>query len=179
MTSSLSFLGVLKKEFLNPIELAAILISAFLYFSISVLLLNFHLIASMLLGNFPLDFKFKLVSAMVLGAREPLGNLNFTLLVITALLVGTNLVTVFKNIKKLKRSGGALTISAGGGAIIGVFVAGCTSCGFSVFALVGLTAAVALFPFEGLMIGLLIIALLTASLIYALKALQREVYCEV
>ena len=137
-----------KKEFLNPLELVTIAIISFLYFSISVLLLNLNLSLSTVLGDFALSYKFNLLSSLILGAYDPLGPIDFCLLIITSVLVGTNMVVVFKNLKKLRNSGGKLAVSAGGGAIIGVFVAGCSSCGYSVFALVGLTGAVTLFPFE-------------------------------
>ncbi len=179
MSSSPSFAETLKREFLDAYSLIAIFLVSFLYFSISVLILNIHLVTATIAGSSSLAYKFNLLSVLVFGAAAPLGTLNLTLLIITSFLVGANAVTVFKNLRKLKRSGGALTISVGGGAVIGVFVAGCTSCGFSVFALVGLTAAVALFPFEGLLIGLIIIALLALSLAYSLNTLHREVYCKI
>ena len=179
MPSNPKFSATLKKEFFNTYSILAVIITSFVYYSISVLLLNIHLAMATLFGNFPITYKYNLLSALVLGSPQPLGMNGFILLAVTSLLVGVNAVTVFKNLKKLKRSGGTLTISVGGSAVIGVFVAGCTSCGFSVFALVGLTAAVSLFPFEGLLIGLLIISLLTASLAYSLRTLHREVYCKI
>ncbi len=178
MSSNPSFTSTLKKEFLHPLPVLAIVLISFLYFSFSVLILNVHLVTAMLMGSFPLSFKFNLVSALVLGAWEPLGPLNTTLLIFTSLLVGINTAAVIKNLKKLKRSGGALTLSVGGSAIIGIFVTGCSTCGFSVFALLGLTAAVSIFPFEGTLIGLLIIVILIASTAYSLRTLHRDVYCK-
>ena len=174
-----SFKNTLRYEFLNIYSVLSIALISFLYFSITVLLLNLRLITGVIFGNYSLLFKSSLLSALIFGSEAPLGNLNFTLLVITSILVAANIVAVFKNIKKLKKSGGTLTISVGGSALIGIFVAGCSSCGFSVFALLGLTAAVSLFPFEGLLIGILIIALLVLSLIYSLRTLHKEVYCKI
>jgi hypothetical protein len=178
-STSNSLIRTFKNEFINPIEVSIILFISFIYFTFTILLLNYRLTFSTILSNNPVSFKFTLLSSLIIGSMQSLGILDFILLVITALLVGTNLVIVFKNIKKLKKTGENLMLSAGGGAIIGVFVAGCSTCGFSLFALLGLTSAVTLFPFQGTLIGILIILLLAISLFYSLRKLANEVYCEI
>ncbi len=179
MSTLSSLSATFKKEFLNPLELIVIAVISCIYFSVTVLLLNPALSTSTIFGSFPLSYKINLLSGLILGASSALGVLDVCMLTLTSVLVGTNMVVVFKNLKKLKQTEGKLVVSAGGGAVIGIFVAGCTSCGFSVFALLGLTGAVTLFPYEGTVIGLLIILLLVLSLIYSLKTLQREIYCKI
>lgn len=179
MSPTPTFFRFLKKEFLNPYSIISIITTSLIYFSFSVLLLNLNLVFVTIFGQLSLMYKLNLLTALVLGSFQALGALNSILLIITSILVGINLVTVFKNLKRLKNFGGKLTVSAGGSAVIGIFVAGCSTCGFSVFALVGLTSAVTLFPFEGLLIGLIIIALLVFSLAYSLKTLYREIFCKI
>lgn len=176
MSSSLK--KTLTTEFLNVKTIITIILISIIYYSFSVLLLSEGLVTTTLLGNYPLTYKYNLLSALVLGSQQSLGNTNLILMILTSSLVGVNLVTVFKNLKKLKKMGGKLTLSASGTAIIGIFVAGCSTCGFSVFALLGLTAAVTVFPFEGTLIGLIIIAILIVSTIYSINTLHREVYCK-
>jgi hypothetical protein len=179
MPSTILLVKTLKQELINPLELIIITIISFFYFAFTILLLNYKLTTVTLLGDSSFSYKFKLLSALVFGASSPLGTFGMWLLIITSLLVGANIVVVLKNLRRLAKLGGRFVISAGGGALIGMFVAGCSSCGYSIFALVGLTAAVSLFPFEGTIIGFLIIVLLTASLIYSLNTLAQKQTCNI
>jgi hypothetical protein len=151
----------------------------FFYFSLTILLLNYRLFLGTLFGGFPISYKIKLISIMVFESHYSLGLLDFLLLLITSILVAVNTIAVIKNLRRLKASRGKLAFSAGGGALIGIFVAGCSSCGYSVFALLGLTGAITLFPFEGTLIEILIVMLLLASLIYSLKKLSTTLTCPI
>lgn len=84
----------------------------------------------------------------------------------------------FSNMQKIKQKG-KLSFSLGGASIIGLAATGCTTCGLSLFALFGLSAAVSTLPFHGLELHIIALVLLCLSLGYMVKKLHEEVYCTV
>lgn len=129
-------------------------------------------------GNFPLSYKFSLSWALLQGFQTLLSPVDKALLIITALLVGINFTLAFSNMQKIKQRG-TLSLSLGGASIIGLAATGCTTCGISLFALFGLSAAVSTLPFHGLELHIVALCLLIISLGYMIKKLHEEVYCSV
>ena len=179
MASPQSLWKTYKQEILNLYSLFIIILISLIYFSISIFLLNYKLIQSSILGENSISFKFKILFELLVGSYAALSDLDFLLLIITSLLVGLNILIVYKTLIKLKRLGGKLTLTAGGGAILGIFVAGCSSCGFSVLSLLGLTGALSFIPFRGLGLQILIILLLIFSFIYSLRTYHRKIICKI
>lgn len=169
----------LKKELLNLYSLIFIILISFIYFSVSVFLLNYKLINSSISGNNSLSYQTNILFQLLIGSYSAFNKLDFFLLIITSLLVGFNVLIVYKTLIKLKNFGGKLSLTAGGSAILGIFVAGCSSCGFSVLSLLGLTGALSFIPFRGLGLQILVILLLVFSFVYSLRTYHRKIICKI
>ena len=175
---SLSSFGLTAKEQLFSLKsVFFILITSFLYFAFSVLILNYNLTYHTFLGNFPIGYKISIISNLLEGSITAFSNLDFVLIVITSLLVGLNLLLVIKTIMFLENKKGKLNFTVGGSALLGMAVAGCSSCGFSVLSLLGISASLSFIPFGTLGLHLLVLALLTFSIIYSLKSLYEVKMC--
>lgn len=168
-----------KKELLSINSIAKIFIISFIYFSFSVLIINYRLVLETLFSNSPVFYKFNLLLQLILGSYSALGVRDFILVILTSVIVGANILILFKTFKKLKDSNGKLSLTVGGTIVLGIFVAGSCSCGFSVLSLLGLTGALSFLPFKGLGIHLLIIALLIFSFWYSLRTYHRKVICKI
>ncbi len=168
-----------KNNFLNPSSLLIILFTSFIYYCLSVLIINYRLIQAFILGDGPLLFKLTLLKELIIGAYSALGQRDFMLLIISSLLVGANLLILVKTLKNLKEAGGKITLTIGGITALGIMVAGSCSCGFSLLSLLGLAGALSFLPFGGLEVHLLVIGLLAFSFWYSFKNYHQKVVCKI
>ena len=168
-----------RKELLSVNSIASILIFAFFYYSLSVLLVNYRLISSFVFGNNLIYYKLILLKELIIGARSALGDRDFIILIFSSVLVGANVLLLYKTIKNLKRAGGKLTLTVGGVTALGIMVAGSCSCGFSLISVLGLTGALTFLPFDGLGIHIVVVALLILSLLFSLKSYHQKVICKI
>lgn len=168
-----------KKELGNFYNLLFILIVSVIYYSISVLLINYRFLLATIFNPNSLSYKTDITYKLIVGAYYALGSLDFTLVVITSVLVAANFLILIKTLKGLRKGKGKLTLTVGGSTVLGVLVAGSCACGFSVLSLLGLTGALSFLPFEGVLIHILIISLLSFSLFYSLRTYHKEVVCKI
>lgn len=168
-----------KNEFLAINSLLIILFIAFIYYSLSILIINYRLIGSFVFGDNFIYYKLVLLKELIFGGYLALGIRDFTLLIISSILVGGNLLILFKTLKTLKKAGGKLSLTVGGATILGIVVAGSCSCGFSFISILGLTGALSFLPFNGLEIRLLVILLLVFSFWYSLKTYHEKIVCKI
>lgn len=168
-----------KTEVLNLYSLIFIFIISFIYFSISVFLLNYKLVLSSIFGYYPLNFKFNILFQLLVGSYSAFSFFDFILLIITAVLVGANILLIYKTIKNLNTPGVKLSFAVGGSTVLGIFVAGCSSCGFSVLSLLGLTGALSFIPFAGLGLHLITVAFLIFSFFYSIKTYHNKIVCKI
>lgn len=174
-----SLLDTAKKELLSFKSFFWILLSSFIYFILSTLILNYRLIFQTLVGDYSLTYKLTLISNLLGGAWTAFSKTDFVLLIVTSVLVGINTLLIAKTIIKLESQKKKLSFSVGGSAILGIIVAGCSSCGFSVLSLLGLSASLSFIPFGGIGLHLLAIILLLFSFFYALRTLHYKVVCKI
>ena len=168
-----------KKEILNLNSLLTILLVSFIYYSLSVLIINFRLIESFVFGENLIFYKLILLKELILGAYSALGLRDFILLNISSLLVGGNILILFKTLKSLRKAGARLSLTVGGATVLGIVVAGSCSCGFSLLSVLGLAGALSFLPFGGLGIHLLVIFLLLFSFWYSLKNYHEKIVCKI
>lgn len=179
MISFSSFWQTAKNELFSFKSLVSVLLIAFLYFAFSTLILNYRLVFQTLAGNYPLNYKLTLIFNLLQGAITAFSEINFILLILTSVLVSLNIVLIAKTILNLEHQKGKLSLSVGTGSILGIVVAGCSSCGFSVISLLGLSASLSFIPFGGLGAHILVILLLLVSFIYSLKTLHYKLVCKI
>jgi hypothetical protein len=176
---SSSFWQSVKEQVINLRTLLFTLLIAVIYFSFSVLILNYRFIQASFLGNTPFFYKFQVIYILLQGSYTAFSPLDFYLLIFTSVLVGLNVALVIKIIRELTEERSKLTLVVGGSGLVGVAVAGCTSCGFSLLSLLGLGGALSIIPFGGLGLHTIIIALLILSLLYSLKTYHYKIACKI
>lgn len=167
-----------KTEVLNIYSLTLVLIISFLYFSLSVLLLNYKLVISSILGDSPLSFKLNILTQLLIGSYSAFSFGDFVLLIITSVLVGLNILLIYKTITALKAPGVKLSFAVGGSTVFGIVVAGCSSCGFSILSLLGITGALTFIPFGAISLHFIAIGLLLFSFWYSLKNYHKKIVCK-
>lgn len=175
--TKVSLWQTLKSELNLKFFVFALLI-ALVYSALSVYLLNFKLVITTITGDFALGYKIKLLSALLGGIWTAFSFMDFLFLIIISLFVGVNILLMIHSVKAIREQG-SLKFAFGGGTLLGVVSAGCTSCGFSVLSLLGLAAFFAYFPIVGVLLHLLVILLLLFSIFYNLKTLKAAMECEV
>lgn len=148
-----------------------------LYAQLSLYLLNIKLVKATILGNFSLSYKATLLFQLLGGLWTALSIVDLLLLIITSLLAGFNILLIIKTFRKIKQHGN-LTLAVGTGSILGIISVGCTSCGFSVLSLLGLSTSLSFLPFSGSYFHLLAIFFLLFSILFTIRALNSKIACE-
>lgn len=168
-----------KNEIISFKSFISILLISLLYFALSTLILNYRLVFLTLTGDYSLSYKTTLTFNLLEGALTAFSKTDVVFLIITSVLVGLNVLLIAKTIIKLEAQKKRLSFSVGGSAILGIVVAGCSSCGFSVLSLLGLSASLTFIPLGGLGLHLLAIFFLLVSAIYSLRTLHFKVVCKI
>lgn len=154
------------------------LIIASSYVLVTIYMMNGNLVKDTLLGNFPIDYKFNLMIALLQGMWTAMSGAGLFILFTTALLTGINLTLIFKRFSLL-RSTGNIHFTVGGGSLLGFVGSGCAACGLPVLSLLGLTGSVVYLPFRGTELSLIAVALLTMSLYIMIKSNSQKIACAV
>ncbi len=147
------------------------------YLVIITFLMNSNLLITTLVGNYDIDYKFKIFASLFLGMWNSMSGTGFALLIVTAILTGINLSLLGKKLKNLKKEGN-LKLVVGGSTLIGIVGSGCASCGLPILALLGLSGSIAYLPFRGMELSYLSVILLLFSLYQLIKANNKN-ECEI
>jgi len=153
------------------------IISAIIYFTFAVLLLNGTIVNQTIQSTATLFYKSTLFFYIVTGVQSTLSSLDMALLFITTVLVGINMALSFAVVDRFK-SLGKISVTTAGGTMLGIVSSGCASCGFSALSLFGLSGVIALLPFRGEELYILAIVLLSLSLYYNIHQLQKPLVCK-
>jgi len=143
------------------------IIIAVVYLLIVVLLMNWSLTRDTLLGSYSLEYKTRIILALIEGMWTSMSGLGLFLLIVTAGLTGINLSLITARFKALREQG-PLKIAVGGSSLLGIVASGCATCGLPILALLGMGGSVTYLPGRGIEIGYLAVSLLLFSL-YLLK----------
>lgn len=151
-------------------------IIAAVYILFTVFMMNGRLVQDTLPGNYPLDYKFNLIIALLAGMWTAMTGAGLFLLFLTALLTGINLTLVFQRLALLQSSG-KLHIVVGGSSILGIVGSGCAACGLPILALLGLSGGVVYLPFRGTELSTIAVVLLSMSLYLMVRSNKQEEAC--
>ncbi len=146
------------------------------YIIFTIYMMNGELVKNTLLGNFPLDYKFDLMIALLQGMWTAMSGAGLFILFAIALLTGINLVLVFQRLSLL-RSAGKLHLVVGGSSVLGFIGSGCAACGLPILAILGLSGSIAYLPFRGMELSYLSIFLLLVSLFFLTKKINEAKSC--
>ncbi|MDE2025875.1 MAG: hypothetical protein KGJ07_05255 [Patescibacteria group bacterium] len=172
-----SFTSTLKKELVSIKAVAITLAVACLYICLSVLLLNNKLFIDLFASHTPLFTIATLFVSLIGGLWTSLSLSDFILTILTALLVGTNIMLLMQTVSMLENKG-KIHLSIGGATIFSLIATGCTSCGLSLISVLGLSASLGFLPFHGMELHVGAVILLFVSIIYMLRQLHLSVYCK-
>ena len=125
--------------------LAASFIIAVIYIVVTIYLMNFGLVRSTIVGDYPLGYKGKLLLILLEGMWTSMTGKGLLLLVTTAILTGVNLSLLVARLKELKNQG-KVRLVVGGSSLLGIVGSGCAACGLPVLALLGLGGSMAFLP---------------------------------
>lgn len=153
------------------------LIIGVIYTLFTVYAMNGVLVKDTLLGDFPLDYKFNIMIALLAGMWTAMTGAGLLILIATAFLTGINLTLVFKRFVRLG-SGGKLHLVIGGSSLLGIVGSGCAACGLPILALLGLSGSVVYLPFRGTELSIISVILLSVSLYLMVRSNQSKV-CKV
>lgn len=132
----------------SPKIIIASSVIALVYIIISVYLMNFVLVKDTLLGDFPLQYKMRILLILLQGLQTAMPFSTVVILILTALLTGINLSLVsvklasFRTIKNVH-------FVVGGGSLIGIVGSGCAACGLPILSLLGFSGSIMNLPFHG------------------------------
>ena len=152
------------------------LIIAIIYTLLTVYMMNGVLVKDTLFGNFPLDYKFDLMIALLAGMWTAMTGAGLLILITTAVLTGINLTLVFQRFVRLG-SGGKLHLVVGGSSILGIVGSGCAACGLPIISFLGLSGSLIYLPFRGMELSYIAIILLITSIFFMLR--KTEVSCKI
>ena len=172
-----SWNNTIRMVFSVKMVLAALVIAC-LYTSLAIILLNYQFVGRALFGTYSLLYKITIIQTLVLGSWQVLSLQEFILLILNALLVGINLVLAMKTIYLLKHQG-KIRLSLGGASILGLITTGCSSCGFSLISLLGLSASLSFLPLHGLELHIGAVVLLLLSFFYMVYQLHKAEVCKI
>lgn len=168
-----------KELFFKPKSLFITFSTALFYFSFSVLILNYRLVLITLLNENPINYKFKVFYQLILGSYSAFSLMDFYTLILMSVLVGLNILVTAEIIKRLSNEGGKFSVVFGGSTILGILTVGCSSCGFSILSLLGLTSALSFIPLGHLGLKIGTISLLLFSLFYSIKTYHNKIVCKI
>lgn len=163
---------------LRPRNLLFILVIASFYIVLVTYLMNISLVLFTIVSSYPLEYKFKLLLALLQGMWTAMNNTGLLILFITAILTGANLTLLFQRISYLK-STGSLKLVVGGSSVFGLVSSGCAACGLPILAFLGLSGSIAFLPFRGVEFSYLSIFLLLGSLYLLIKGIDQMKSCKI
>ena len=162
---------LLRRKFIIPT-----LVIATLYSVLTIYLMNFRLLKMTLLGSFDLEYKIKLLIALLGGMWTAMSGFGLTMLIVIALLTGANLTLMFRRIMQI-HSFGKLSFFASFGSAFGFISSGCAACGLPILALLGLSSSAIYLPFQGAELSMLSVVLLAISFYMMLKSELKSKVC--
>ena len=118
------------------------LVISVLYFLVKTYLMNSRLAVDTLMGNYPVTYKFNLLTALILGMWSAMGIFGLTILLATSLLTGANLTLLVQRLTTMSKLGNVHLV-AGGSSILGLATSGCAACGLPILSLLGVSGSLA------------------------------------
>ena len=161
----------IKKYFLIAI------ISAFIFFSISILSKNFKLMLILLTKTSPSEY-----TTFILGLYKEGITGNFLhsriILITISILLGITITMMTFKIHSNGRVKGNISKTGTFGAVLGIAAPVCIPCGIGILSVLGLGSVLTFLPFQGTEIGILSIILLLFAIISLGSSINECSHCQ-
>ena len=143
---------------------------AVVFFAFNVIITNYRAIEPFLnTGN--LTGLGLFIFALIEGSYQSMAAMSFGFLILISLLVGVTFALILYRMKTMRAFSLAENKSGSIGAVMGLVVPGCASCGIGLLSAVGLSGALVKLPFKGVELSMVSAILL----IYATSALAKKI----
>jgi len=143
-----------------------------LFFSFNALVRNFKFVHSFY-SSFGFISSLKITYSLIIGFKSTLELHSFVSLVIISFLFGALFSLILYKTNTVKKGSGKTGVLASIGIFLGVLAPGCAACGLGFLPLLGISAGVInFFPFDGLEISILSIAIL----VYSSHKISEEIH---
>lgn len=173
-----SLLSVAKKELVSFLSLLIIFLISIVYILFSLFTLNHQLITQTVISSAPIGYKLLLFSILLQGLFTAFSPSDTTIMIVSSIFVGINLLLVGKTLQLLENQG-KVRLSVGGATLVSLITTGCSSCGFSLLSILGLGTSFSFLPFHGMELHIASVLLLVFSAWYMVKKLRDGVYCKI
>lgn len=142
-----------------------------LYLLLALFLQNYSLFSSLYTTSLTLAQKVTITPYLFKSAYQSVPRITLTLQVLIALLFALNLVLLTEKFNTMKKLNLEIGLASG---LASLLAAGCSACGISLLAVLGLTPALILLPYHGTELLLLSLLTLIFSLIYNLNTYTKS-----
>lgn len=158
----------------HPAYAILAIVTASLMIVVSTYMLNLPLIASTITASWTWTAKVALLLNLLGGAITNNTVPALALLLLTSLLAGINMTLAVYHWRKQRTATLAQNSATTAGIGTGVLAAGCSSCGISILAMLGLAGTIALLPLKGLEISILSIVILLITMLWLAKTIEQQ-----
>lgn len=149
-----------------------------IYTILIIYLMNSRLVLNTVTGVFPLEYKFKLLFALLNGMWTAMSGSGLIILITTAFLTGANWTLVIQKVAAL-RSFGSVHLVVSGSSLLGIVGSGCAACSLPIISLLGLSGSLIYLPLRGQELSYISVVLLAISFYFLLRSIDKEKYCQI
>lgn len=134
--------------------------------------------------NIMSKFTFQPGETLLIALQELISNtfphqrLELILFLCITFFTGCNFALLSEMLHTLHQMG-TITWAVGGGGLVGIFAAGCASCGFSALALLGSSSGISFLVSQGQNLMILSLFVLVASFIYNIRHFMHRTSCQI
>lgn len=160
------------KQFIIPTVIVAVV-----YILLITYLTNLALTQDTILGHYPIAYKWNILKGLLQGLTTSMTSFSLVLLILTAVLIGTNLTLVALHLKAM-RSSGKLHVFVGGSSLLAIVGSGCAACGLPILALLGLSGSLIYLPWHGTELSIIAVILLLITFYFILLSYPTAKVCK-
>ncbi len=173
------YLSVLKQEIMHWKSLMIIALVAFLYTAFPVYALNYRYAEYMLTSKLGFFVKVMVLVQMLEALGTAFTRLDVALMILTGFLVGINIVLLIQISKQLKQLNSPVRLMIGGSGVVGLFSAGCASCGLSFASVFGISTSFGFLPYGNKLLYILAIGISLYSIYFMIGQINKSKSCTI
>lgn len=171
-----SFLKTVRHELTTRRMFLISLVVTFCYLLFVLFMPNRRLLTHTLFGRYPIGYKSSLLLALLEGGFIQMHPTDMLFVALTAVLLGINIALFLKEFGKLTNQG-RVSMTVGGSMFLGIASTGCSSCGFSLLSLLGVSVSFGFLPFGDVFLRSVVLVLLLGSIAYLLVKIHEQTAC--
>ena len=168
-----------KVVFSNPKYIIAASLFSFVIFLLLLFVGNITLFTEVLSVNTEIGFVSETFYSLFISILDVIEVPQMFLISLIAVLIAVNFSMIVFKFKTSRNSGSVSSAGGFGASFVGAFGAGCSACGTSLLALFFGTGTIAFFPFGGIELSIISLAILGVSLYFISKGIVNCETCKI